>query len=208
MKTSVLLADDHTLLTDILADFLRNDFLVVGVAQNGEMMVKLSKQHEPDVVIADIHMPRLNGIDAARIIRKEVPSTKVLFLTMDDEATLVEEAFRAGAAGFVLKSTDVEDLLKAIRTVAQGERYVMPLLARDLISMVVTPGQRFGETRLTPRQRHILQLIAQGRTMKEAATAMDISLRTAETHKYQMMRRLGVGTTAELIRHAIRLKLV
>jgi DNA-binding NarL/FixJ family response regulator len=153
-------------------------------------------------------MPRLNGIDAARIIRKEVPSTNVLFLTMDDEATLIKEAFRAGAAGFVLKTAGMEELSKAIRSVAQGERYVTPLLTRDPISTLVTPGQRSGETELTRRQRHVLQLIAEGKTMKEAATVMGISVRTAECHKYTVMRKLGVRTIAELIRHAIRLKLV
>ncbi len=206
----MLLADDHSLLMEGLAHLLRRDFDVVGTAHNGESMVEMAKQHKPDVIVADISMPGLNGIDAARIVRKEVGSARILFLTMHSDLALVEEAFMAGAAGFVHKIGGSEEILKAIRAVAEGETYITPLITGDLVSTLMTGGPNASarETALTARQRQTLQLLAEGKTMKEAAVLMGISTRTAESHKYEIMRKLGAQTTAELIRHAIRLKLV
>jgi len=207
---SVLLADDHLLLMDSLVLLLRRDFDVVGIAHDGKSMVEMAKQHRPDVIVADISMPGINGIDATRVVIKEVRSARILFLTMHSDLPVVEEAFKAGAAGFVLKVCGMEELSEAIRTVAAGKTYITPLIGGDLISTLMTSGARDSsrETTLTVRQREILRLLAEGKTMKEAAAVMDISARTAESHKYEMMRKLGVQTTAELIRHAIRLKLV
>lgn len=195
---------------DALVRHLCRDFEVVGIACDGKTMVEMAKQHRPDVIVADISMPHLNGIDASRIIRKEVVNTNILFLTMHNDVTLVEEAFRAGAAGFVLKNGPMEELSRAILAVAAGHTYITPLIAGDAISSLITVGPHDAarETRLTARQREILQLLAEGRTMKETATVMDISTRTVESHKYEIMRRLGAQTTADLIRHAIRLRLV
>jgi len=209
-RISVLLADDHSLLMEGLARLLRRDFDVVGTAQDGKSMVEMAKQHKPDVIVADISMPGLNGIDAARIVRREAGPAKILFLTMHSDLPLVEEAFRAGATGFAHKVGSTEETLRAIRAVAAGETYITPLIAGDLVSSLMTGGPHATsrETALTARQRQILQLLAEGKTMKEAAVVMDISTRTAESHKYEIMRKLGVQTTADLIRHAIRLKLV
>jgi DNA-binding NarL/FixJ family response regulator len=209
-RTRVLLADHHSVLTDCLTHLLRPEFEVVGVACDGTAMVEMAKQHKPDVIVADTSLPQLNGIDAARIVRKMLRSTKILFLTMHSDHFLVAEAFRAGALGFVLKATGAQEFLNALRAVARGETYITPALTGDVISALMTigPRERHGDDPLTVRQRQLLQLVAEGKTMKEAAALMDISTRTAESHKYEIMRRLGVETTANLIRHALELKLV
>ena len=209
-RTSVLLADDHAILMDGLVNLLRQDFDVVGVARDGRMMIEMAKNKKPDVIVTDISMPHLNGIDAARILRKDLRSSRFVFLTMHADLPLVEEAFRVGASGFVLKMCDAGEFVKAIHSVARGSTYITPLLAGDLISVLMTAGpkEQARDTPLTSRQREVLQLLAEGKTMKEAAALMGISTRTAESHKYEIMRQLGVQTTAELIRYAVRIKLV
>jgi DNA-binding NarL/FixJ family response regulator len=210
LRTTVLLADDHLLFTECLVQFLQKHCEIVGIARDGRAMVEMALQHKPDVVTADVSMPQLNGIDAARLIRKELRFTKIMFLTMHADIDLVEEAFRAGATGFVTKTTGAVELLEAIQAVSRGETYVTPLLAGKLASALTTigpPGSSRAET-LTGRQRQTLQLMAEGKTMKEVAAIMNISTRTAECHKYEIMRKLGGATNADLIRYAIRIKLV
>jgi DNA-binding NarL/FixJ family response regulator len=157
----------------------------------------------------DIAMPQMNGIDAARELRKENTSCRILFLSMYAELSLVEEAFRTGASGYVLKSGGLEELVKAIQCISRGETYVTPLLG-DLIATLLTTGakQNYRGATLTARQREVLQLLAQGRTMKEIGSVLNITTRTTESYKYEIMRNLGLKTTAELIRYAIRIKLV
>jgi DNA-binding NarL/FixJ family response regulator len=209
-RTTVLLADDHAILMDGLLHMVRQDFDVVGVARDGRQMVEMARQYHPDVIVTDISMPQLNGIDAARILRKEAISGKLLFLTMHADLPLVEEAFRAGASGYILKLCGAEEFVKAIKCVARGATYITPLLAGDLISTLLTTGSQdvSRESTLTLRQREVLQLLAEGKTMKEVAAQLGISTRTAESHKYEIMRQLGVQTTAGLIRYAVRIKLV
>jgi len=209
-RTTVLLADDHAILMDGLLHMVRQDFDVVGVARDGRAMVEMARQYRPDVIVTDISMPQLNGIDAARILRKEAISGKLLFLTMHADLPLVEEAFRAGASGYILKLCGAEEFVKAIKCVARGATYITPLLAGDLISTLLTTGSQdvSRESTLTLRQREVLQLLAEGKTMKEVAAQLGISTRTAESHKYEIMRQLGVQTTAGLIRYAVRIKLV
>ena len=209
-RTSVLLADDHVIVTEGLVNIVRQDFEVVGVARDGRTMIEMAKHHHPDVIVLDVSMPKLNGIDAAKILRKEASTAKLLFLSMHEDLAIVEEAFRAGASGYVLKICSAEEFIKAIHFVARGATYITPLLAGDLISGLLTTGPQdtSRETRLTLRQREVLQLLAEGRTMKEVAALLGISTRTAESHKYEIMRQLGVQTTAALIRHAVRIKLV
>jgi len=209
-RTRLILADDHAMLTDALVNFIREDFDVVGVARNGRVMIELAKEKKPDVIVTDIAMPELNGIDAARLLRKEGNSAKLLFLSMHSDLPLVEEAFRAGASGYVLKLCSAEEFIKAIQSVARGAMYITPMLAGDLISTLLTTGAQTTsrQTTLTSRQREVLQLLAEGKTMKEVAAVLGISTRTAESHKYEIMRQLAVQTTADLIRYAIRIKLV
>src|SRR5215467_3570702 len=210
-RTRILLADDHTVLTDALVNLLALHFEIVGVARDGRSLLGLAKQERPDVIVTDISMPDLNGIDAARMLRKEANPSKLLFLSMHADLPLVEEAFRAGALGYVLKLCSADELVKAIHCVAKGSTYITPLLAGDLISTLLTAGpqQAGGETTtLTLRQREMMQPIAEGKTMKEVASQLGISTRTTESHKYEIMRQLGIQTTAELIRYAVRIKLV
>src|SRR5215471_17106151 len=139
-RISVLLADDHLLVAESLTRFLQKDFEIVGIAHDGKTMLDLARQHKPSVVVADISMPQLNGIDAARIIRKELRFTKILFLTMHAEIPILEDAFRAGASGFITKTANSDELVRAVHTVAKGETYITPILAGDLISVLTTPN--------------------------------------------------------------------
>ena len=209
-RTSVLLADDHVMLLDGLVRLLRQDFNVLGTARDGRSLIEMARLKRPEVIVMDIAMPTLNGIDATKILQKEGCEAKILFLTMHADLPLVEEAFRAGASGFLLKVCDSSEFVKAIHAVARGTTYITPLLAGDLVSSLMKVGPRGtpGEMPLTLRQREVLQLLAEGKTMKEAATIMGISTRTAESHKYEIMRLLGVQTTAALIRYAVRIKLI
>ena len=209
-RITVLLADDHDLLMDGLVHILRRDFEVVGVARDGRTMIEIAKEKRPDVIVTDITMPNLSGIDGARILRQDIPSIKILFLTMHSDLPMVGAAFRAGASGFVLKTCDTNELVKAIHSIANGSTYITPLLAEDMISIliIIDPEKPSRDTPLTSRQREVVQLLADGKTMKEAASLMGISTRTAESHKYEIMRQLGLKSTAALITYAIRSKLV
>ena len=209
-RITLLLADDHDVLTDGLVYVLKRDFEVVGVARDGRTMIEIAKEKRPDVIVTDITMPNLSGIDAVRIVRQDIPSIKILFLTMHSDLPLVREAFRVGASGFVLKICDMSELVKAIHSIAKGSTYITPQLAEDLVSILITPDPKkpSRETPLTSRQREVLQLLSEGKTMKEAADLLGISARTAESHKYEIMRQLGLKSTAALIRYAIRIKLV
>jgi DNA-binding NarL/FixJ family response regulator len=208
-RTSILLADDHTILLDALVPLLQQNFEVAGVAHDGHLLVQLAKSECPDVIVTDVEMPSLDGIDAMRVLRKEGCSAKFLFLTMHTDLPLLAQVMRAGASGFVLKICDAEELQKAIRCVAQGGTYITPLLAGDLIGALMSgDSQGPSEMKLTTRQREVLRLLAEGKTMKEAAALMGVSSRTAEAHKYDVMRQLGAQSTAALIRYAVRVKLV
>lgn len=208
----VLLADDHTLFVEGLQALLKGSVDVVGVVRDGRALLKAVDELRPDVVVADISMPMLNGVEAVRQIKNAHPDTKVVMLTMHAEPQLAVEAFRAGAVGFVLKTGPREELIAAIQEASQGRAYLTPSITKDLIAVLIeaqAPEHTKGrDAPLTPRQREVLQLIAEGKTMKEIASVLNISPRTAESHKYEMMEVLGVSTTAELIQHAIRLKLV
>jgi DNA-binding NarL/FixJ family response regulator len=208
-KTRVLLADDHTLVAEGLKSLLKDIFDLVGVVHDGRALLEAAEQLRPDVIVTDISMPLLNGLDAVKQIRAIHPETRVIILTMHRDTHLAASAFRAGVSGYLLKVSPGEELVKAIREVAQGRSYVTTLLAKDLINLLMdntTP--RENESPLTPRQREVLQLIAEGRTMKEVAGLLNISPRTAESHKYDIMQALSVQTTAELIQCAMRMRLV
>ena len=209
-RTKVLLADDHVMLMDGLVPLVRQEFDLVGVVRDGRALVDIARQRRPDVIVTDISMPQLNGIDAVRILSKEGNPAKILFLTMHADLPVVTEAFRAGASGYILKLCGADEFVKAIQSVARGITYITPLIAGDLISSLLTAKEteRSRETTLTVRQREVLQLLAEGKTMKEVATLLGISTRTAESHKYEIMRLLGVDTTAGLIRYAVQIKLV
>jgi DNA-binding NarL/FixJ family response regulator len=207
-RTSVLLADDHVMLLDGLVGLLRPDFDVLGTAHDGRTLIEMARQKRPEVIVTDIAMPALSGIDAMRILRRDGCTARFLFLTMHADLPLVEAAFRAGASGFLLKICETVEFVKAIQLVAKGGTYLTPALAGDLLACLLKDGPRNTSTEmLNDVQRKILQFLAEGKTMKEAATVLGISTRTAESLKYDTMRQLGVQTTAALIRYAVRIKL-
>jgi DNA-binding NarL/FixJ family response regulator len=204
-RTRLLVADDHVMFAQGLESLLRDEFQLLGTAGNGEELVEATKRLQPDVILVDISMPVLNGFDAVRQITESGTNAKIIFLTMHDDATLVSEAFRCGASGYILKHAAGEELVNAIREVAQGNNYVSPLVTNLPAESSMVHTQK---TTITPRQREVLKLISRGLTMKEIASELNISTRTAETHKYEMMQTLGVETTADLIRYSLRLGLI
>lgn len=208
-SAKVLLADDHTMVAQGLQLLLKDSFDLVGTVRDGRALLEAAARLKPDVIIADISMPLLNGLDAVRQLKSNGVEAKVIILTMHADPHLAADAFRAGASGFVLKESAGEELIQAIREILQGRAYLTPLIAKDMITVLTEAKSEGGsEAKLTSRQREVLQLIAEGRTMKEVAGVLNISARTAETHKYEMMNVLGVRTTAELVQCAIRLRLV
>ena len=201
----LVLADDHVMFAQGLESLLHEEFELLGTAGNGEELVAATLRLNPDVILVDISMPVLNGFDAVRRIRQEGNEAKIIFLTMHDDATLLAEAFRCGASGYILKQAAGEELVNAIKEVAQGNNYVSPLVTKLPTEPLTEAPPR---TTITPRQREVLELISRGLTMKEIAAELNISTRTAESHKYEMMQTLGVETTAELIRFSLRLGLI
>jgi DNA-binding NarL/FixJ family response regulator len=207
-RIRILLADDHLMLLDALSSLLGQEFEVVGVARDGGAMLEMATTLHPDIIVVDISMPQFNGIDAARILRKQGNAAKILFLSMYADLPLVQEAFRSGASGYVLKCGGMDELVKAIQCISHGGTYVTPLLG-DLISTLLTTAQQHDRpATLTARQREVLKLLVEGRTMKEIGQQLNITARTTESHKYEIMRNLGLKTTAELIRYALRINLV
>jgi DNA-binding NarL/FixJ family response regulator len=207
---TVVLADDHAIVAEGLGALLREKFTLLKTVHDGRALVAAVEELNPDVVVTDIGMPLLNGLDAIRQIKNARPATHIIILTMHIEPDLAVQAFRAGASGYLLKTSSGEELVDAVQQVAQGRAYLTSLIAKDLISVLLEAKKESpadGE-RLTARQREVLQLIAEGRTMKEVASLLNISPRTAESHKYEIMGLVGAKTTAELIQHAIRMKLV
>jgi len=204
---SVLLADDHTMVAQGLASLLRDDFDLVGIVGDGQALIDAAQRLRPDVIVADMAMPVMDGLEALHRLKAARLNVKVIFLTMHADAQLATEALRAGASGYVLKHAAGEELITAIQEVLQGRTYLTPLIAKDVITSLMAPEKQAAVT-LTPRQREVLRLIAEGRRMKEIAATLQLSTRTVETHKYDMMRALGVQSTAELVRYAIHLGLV
>jgi DNA-binding NarL/FixJ family response regulator len=198
----VLLADDHAIVAEGLVSLLRDEFELVGTVGDGNSLIDAVRQLQPDIVVADVSMPLLSGLEALRRLRAEGIGVKVVFLTMHTDAHLAGEALRAGASGYVLKHSAGEELIRALHEVERGLVYLTPLIAEDVVTTLAEPGKGT-ESRLTQRQRQVLRLVAEGRTMKEVAAELGLSRRTAETHKYQMMQTLGLHTTAELIRYAL-----
>jgi DNA-binding NarL/FixJ family response regulator len=205
MKPRLLLADDHTLLLEGIRLLLQPEFDLVGSVEDGQALLVAAKTLKPDVILLDISMPRLNGIDAARKLRKLLPSARLIFVTMHADADYVAEAFRAGAMGYILKRSAASELLTAIRAVLKGNHYVSPLVTRNALDLLISsakPRVRSSD-RLTPRQREVLQLVAEGRSRKEIAGILNISVKTVEFHKGKLMHELNLQTVADFTRYAI-----
>jgi DNA-binding NarL/FixJ family response regulator len=200
----VLLADDHTLLLGALEKLLADECDVVGQVSDGRALVTAAEELKPDVIVLDISMPLLNGVEAARQIKQKLRNVKLVFLTMNEDADLAAEAFRAGASAYLLKRSATSELPLAIREVMQGRSYVTPLVTEGLVESLLQPEARTPAHELTPRQREVLQLLAEGRSMKEVASLLNLTPRTVAFHKYRMMDELKVKSTAELVQYAVK----
>jgi DNA-binding NarL/FixJ family response regulator len=201
-RTTVLLADDHAIVAEGLASLLREEFALVGTVASGAELLESARDLRPDVIVTDVAMPGMSGLDALRRLRADGVAAKVVFLTMHADPELAAEALRAGASGFVVKRAAGKELIAAIHTVLHGRTYVTPDLAQDVLEALAAP-RATGDRKLSPRQRDVVRLLAEGRTMKEIAAALGVSPRTVETHKYQALEALGLSTTADLIRYAL-----
>lgn len=209
-RPRVLLADDHRLVAEALKALLAEEFDLVGVVEDGRAMVAAARTLRPDVIVADITMSHLNGIHALVELKRDNPDVRVVFLTMHRDATYARRALDAGALGFVLKHSAPAELTLAVRAALQGRAFITPVLAGEVLESIKRQPERAADpiASLTLRQREILQLLAEGRSAKEIATALDISARTVEFHKYRMMESLGVKSNAELVHFAIKHGLV
>lgn len=205
----VLIADDHKLLADALKSALEPEFEVVDIVVDGRALLKSAAALRPEVIIVDISMPHLNGLDAAEQIKSKFPSTRLVFLTSTSSAEVAAEAFRRGASAFVLKHSAVDELVEALRKVVHGESYLSPLIARETVTFLLNQTKRpEEEKRITTRQSEILQLLAEGMSMKEIAAELDLKPVTVAFHKYKMMETLGVKTNAELFEYAFKHQLI
>ncbi len=205
-RPRVLLADDHRIVTEGLKVLLGVEFDLVGVVEDGAALVEAARELRPDVIVADISMPRLNGLDALPRLKEDNPDVRVVFLTMHSELAYVRRALASGACGFVVKHSAPAELVRAVRAALEGRTFVTPALAADAVRPAAhgTAPAADGGHGLTLRQREILELIAIGRSAKEVAAILDISPRTVEFHKYRMMEILGLHSSAELIHYAIK----
>lgn len=202
----VLIADDHTLVADLCKKLLETEFDVVGTVSNGRALVRAAAELQPDVVVVDIAMPILNGLDASQRVKEILPSVKVVFLTMNRDTELVAEAFRRGASAYLLKTCAATEMVTAVREVLCGRSYVPRALAKDTVSLLRRNARKMveEEEKLTDRQREVLQLLAEGKVMKEIGSVLNMTTRTVAFHKYRIMEVLGARSNAELVRYAVR----
>jgi DNA-binding NarL/FixJ family response regulator len=204
-RPRVLLADDHLMLLDALKGLLEPAYSVVGLVLEGRALLKAADRLQPDVVVLDIAMPHLNGLDAGRQLRKKMPAVKLIFLTMNEDPYMVGEAFRAGASAFLLKQAAGMELTDAIAKVLKGGTYVTPRAAKGQTNISLRePQDRDHAPEPTSRQREVMQLLAEGRSMKEAAHILNITVRTIAAHKYSVMDLLQIKTNAELVQYAVK----
>ena len=202
-RIRIVIAENHLMVAEGLRKLLEDDFQLLDNVNNGRDLVQLVEEARPDLVLLDIGMPMLNGIEATRQLRKVSPETKVIVVTAHNEPEYVVEAFRAGASGYVLKRCAVSELVSAIDQVLDGRTYVTPLVAEHVVAAATNPKLRRNPANLTSRQREVLQLVAEGCTAKEIANWLNLSVKTAVFHKMAVMDKLGLRTTAELTRYAL-----
>lgn len=205
----ILIADDHQLLADACKNLLEPEFLVVGTVADGRDLIDAVATFKPNIILLDIYMPLLNGLDAGELVKKKNPAIKLVFLTMTLAADVAAEAFRRGASGYVLKQSAGTELLLAIRKVNRGESYLSPLVAKETVTFLLNRGLPLAEEkRITRRQSEILQLLAEGLSMKQVASVIAIKPGTVAFHKYRMMETLNISTNAELLGYALRHQMI
>ncbi|PYT40460.1 MAG: DNA-binding response regulator [Acidobacteria bacterium] len=208
-RARLLIADDHTLLAEACKSLLEPEFEVVGIADNGRTLLRLACELKPEVVVLDIAMPQLNGLDAGDQIRRLFPATKLVYLTMNMSPEVAAEAFRRGASGYIVKSSAAEELVRAIRRALKSESYLSPLITKETVEFLLRSGDSSAEEkRITRRQSEVLQLLAEGMSMKEIAGVLNLKPGTVAFHKYRIMESLGLKTNAELLQYAIKHHLI
>jgi DNA-binding NarL/FixJ family response regulator len=204
-RPRVILADDHTLVLDALKNLLEPEFDVVGIFADGLSLIESAPKLNPHVIVLDIGMPTMNGLNAGQRLKQMMPLVKLIYLTMNQDPDMAGEAFRLGASAYLLKNSAASELVRAIREVVRGGFYVTPLMTKDMVGSFVQNFKRRKSTNhLTLRQKEVLQLLAEGRSMKEAAFVLNVSPRTVAFHKYTMMEHLNIRSSAELIEYAMR----
>ena len=208
-RPRIILADDHTLVLDALKNLLEPEFEVVGTFADGLSLIDSAPKLKPNVIVLDIGMPTMNGLNAGQRLKQMMPSVKLIYMTMNQDPDMAGEAFRLGASAYLLKNSAGAELLRAIREVVRGGVYVTPLMTKDMVgSFIQNFKRRKSAHHLTLRQKEVLQLLAEGRSMKEAAFILNVSPRTVAFHKYTMMDHLSIKSSAELIEYAMRSSLV
>ncbi len=204
-RPRILVADDHAMICAGLLNLLAPHYEVVGIVEDGRALLKSADELKPDIVLLDIGMPLLNGLDAARAIRKTMPRIKLIFLTMESDCGIAAEALRVGASGYLLKTSHPTELLLAVKNAMQGISYVSPQIRRAMEDRFIRdPKSLDRPTELTSRQREVLQMLAEGQSMKEIAYSLEIAHRTVRFHKYRIMEELGVAANSALVKYALR----
>ena len=205
----MILADDHTMLIEAFCKLLSPKCEIVGTVSNGRALLDAAVRLKPDVIVVDIGMPLLNGLEAARQVKSKMPSVKLVFLTMNEDPDIAVHAMRLGASGYLLKSSAASELFQAIQAVLRGKSYITPRIARGMQEgFIRNPLGKEHEKTLTTRQREVMQLLAEGKSMKEAADVLNVASRTVAFHKYRIMEEWGLKTNADLIRLAIKSRIV
>jgi DNA-binding NarL/FixJ family response regulator len=208
IRVRVLLADDHAILLDSLRSLLQPAFEIVGAVTDGRALIQAAADLKPDVIVTDITMPGLNGLDAILRIRQHLPGARIIVLTVDEDPDTAAEALRRGAAGYVVKSAAARELFQALEQVTRGQRYIAAAITTEPAAVFMNRVDRRAQPSLSLREREVLQLLAEGRSMADAAGALGLTRRTVAFHKYGMMKKLGLRNSAELVRHAVALGLV
>jgi DNA-binding NarL/FixJ family response regulator len=206
----ILIADDHTLVAEACRKLLEPDYEVVATVSDGRALVRAVPELKPHLIVVDVAMPLLNGLDAGQQARELLPSVRLIFLTMNHDADVAAEAFRRGASGYLVKSCAASELTTAVREVLRGKSYLSPMIAKDTVDFLLRQDKKLVDEgdRLTERQREVLQLLAEGKCMKEVGAVLNLTTRTIAFHKYRIMEVLNVRTTAELVQYAIRNHLI
>ncbi len=204
-RARLLIADDHELVAEACKNLLEPEFEVVGIVNDGRALLRSALELKPDVAVVDIAMPLLNGLDAGEQLKQLLPSTKIVYLTMNTEAAVAADAFRRGASAYLPKTGAAAELITAIREVLAGRSYLSPLITKDTVIFLISHKHSgAGQPELTKRQREVLQLLAEGLSMKEAAFTLRVKPGTVAYHKYRIMASLGLKNTTELLQYAIK----
>jgi DNA-binding NarL/FixJ family response regulator len=208
-KPRIILADDHTILLDALKNMIQPEFEVVATCSDGRELIKAAAEFNPSIIVLDIGMPTMNGLSAGQRLKQMLPTVKLVYLTMNQDPDMASEAFRLGASAYLLKTSAGAELIRALREVVRGGTYITPVMTEGMVgSFVQNFKRRKNNNHLTLRQKEVLQLLAEGRSMKEAAFILNVSPRTVAFHKYTMMDHLNIKSSAELIEYAMRSALV